>query len=929
MKKKFYTLVLLVLFVPLAMLFSACGKIEFKIKFIVDGQEYAIVNTAGNETISMPDNPTKEEYEFDGWYWDNNVWQEPFTANSLLNQPLNSDMKVYAKWNDSNELKGTNANFINFEKENENTYKVSVSNSTEILNFSDYVEIGNNSSWQLTTDIQGSNTIPSKIATLNIGDNTYYVLVTAQNSDVKLYTLKIRRRPIYVVSFGEFADTQYIEENSFAIQPNNPSKKGYTFGGWNFDFSQKILKNEIIEACWTANTYSLKYNSNNKYDIERNIEVTYDYNYSIPNNSYFELDFYNLTRFNTKKDGTGISYYLNSSIKYEFDYDLTLYAIWSPTNYTINYHYNNGNYVNNPRNYNVESDDITLLNTNKDYYSFDGWYTESEYINKIVTISNGSHGNLNLYAKFTPINYNINYNCDSDEVNHNPAQYNIESNFVLIDAEKDYYNFNGWYKELEFTNQIYEIEVGSHGNIDIFPKFTPIEYTITVHLNGGNKISIQNTYNVTTNTIILPKPTRDYYEFSGWYLDDNFEETITEIQNGSHSNYDIYAKWQAIEYSITYNLNGGILNNDNPVIYTVEDGIELNRPIYDGKEGYWCIDYVISNNISIGTHGDLILSAYYNYDNNVFNIDDVNHLLVLSHNTELWEKEIILKNDIDLENVNISPIGTKDIPFTGTFDGQQHSIINLTIDGQQLYCGLFGVAKNSSITDLSIINANTNFIKTRSGGILIGEATSTNISKIYVNAKIEVSNDSNPYYSKCIGGIIGTFEGSISNSYANIIINGKTNRTLYCGGIVGICINSGINMRDCYVTGSIGANANGYTDPSNGIYCYAAAGGLIGNTNKKQNTIYGCQVSASVGVSTKSGYGNYGAGYLFGGTTGTDEPLNMNYCYADNSKNVSCSAHINYKCTARVDIASIYEYIYNNWDTSIWNLYLDKFPTLK
>ena len=46
----------------------------------------------------MPENPTKDDYDFDGWYWDKDSWQTPFTANSLLDAPLSSDMNVYCKW---------------------------------------------------------------------------------------------------------------------------------------------------------------------------------------------------------------------------------------------------------------------------------------------------------------------------------------------------------------------------------------------------------------------------------------------------------------------------------------------------------------------------------------------------------------------------------------------------------------------------------------------------------------------------------------------------------------------------------------------------------------------------------------------------------------------------------------------------------------
>ena len=92
---------LLVLFLLISLVFTfvACNKsIKFNINFISDDETVHIISTSGNETITLPENPTKDGYVFDGWYWDKDIWEKPFTASSLLNVPLQNDMKVYAKW---------------------------------------------------------------------------------------------------------------------------------------------------------------------------------------------------------------------------------------------------------------------------------------------------------------------------------------------------------------------------------------------------------------------------------------------------------------------------------------------------------------------------------------------------------------------------------------------------------------------------------------------------------------------------------------------------------------------------------------------------------------------------------------------------------------------------------------------------------------
>lgn len=89
--------------------------------------------------------------------------------------------------------------------------------------------------------------------------------------------------------------------------------------------------------------------------------------------------------------------------------------------------------------------------------------------------------------------------------------------------------------------------------------------TITYHTNGG-------TLNETTQNITLPsggyissnlpKPTRPYYEFNGWYYDSALTQKATTI----FASCDLYAKWTPIQYKIVYKLpyaECGTLVNDS------------------------------------------------------------------------------------------------------------------------------------------------------------------------------------------------------------------------------------------------------------------------------------------------------------------------------------------------------------------------------
>ena len=112
------------------------------------------------------------------------------------------------------------------------------------------------------------------------------------------------------------------------------------------------------------------------------------------------------------------------------------------------------------------------------------------------------------------------------------------------------------------------------------------DYTITYHFDDGiNDPSNPASYNVETKTITLNPADRTGYTFKGWFDNEACTgDAVTEIKKGSTGDKVFWAKWEAIPYTITYNLNGGTNDSANPVSYNIETATIILKEA--SKENY-------------------------------------------------------------------------------------------------------------------------------------------------------------------------------------------------------------------------------------------------------------------------------------------------------------------------------------------------------
>ena len=137
-----------------------------------------------------------------------------------------------------------------------------VSNETSTFSFNDKFNVPFRNEWKLYADINAKEEIPSNVVELNEGNNTYYLLVSNSGNDKKLYAINIRRRPMYMVTFvidNMIFQQKNIEEGECVGIPNEPTRDGYNFDKWDFDFVQPITSDTRITSIWIART-DTKYN---------------------------------------------------------------------------------------------------------------------------------------------------------------------------------------------------------------------------------------------------------------------------------------------------------------------------------------------------------------------------------------------------------------------------------------------------------------------------------------------------------------------------------------------------------------------------------------------------------------------------------------------------------------------------------------------
>ena len=366
------------------------------------------------------------------------------------------------------------------------------------------------------------------------------------------------------------------------------------------------------------------------------------------------------------------------------------------------------------------------------------------------------------------------------------------------------------------------------------------------------------------------------------------------------------------------------LENGKVYTYTHPSGIDLQPGRYTtvnlvlGRDNIKLDDAGIS--VSDWENGTSIDGAEateaYSYDSNTRTItiysgeglkvaaDEVN-----SGNTDI---NITLDNDIDLSDIDWTPIGTESRPYTGNFDGGGHTITGLKIDKSGTdYVGLIGClgsggkVQNVTLTNISVSGANC------VGGIA-GQNYGT-VENCSVNGTVTGKGFTDT------GGIAGSNYGTISGCSAEGTVTGSVN----VGGIAGLCVPNydtgtgsliGSTIEGCHSTAavsgisSVGGVVGNLGNGCSLMACYstgnvtatitdgsASVGGVVGING--QGTVTACY--HATGEITSSG------GDRIGGIAGCNDQGTFTACYWENNLNSGTGSNSGTDDTHKVDVTDV------------------------
>ncbi len=510
------------------------------VSFEVDGGS-AVSNQSvahGGKAMMPEIEPTKAGYTFGGWYTDAGRTQA-YDFTSVITEATT----IYAKWN-------AQMYTVSFE----------VDGGSEIANQS--VAYGGKATMPEIEPTKAGYTFGGWYK--DAGYTQTYDFTSVITEAVTIYAKW--NAQMHTVSFevdgGSAVSNQSVAHGEKASEPTPaPTKAGYTFGGWYtdagrtqiYDFNSVITEAVTIYAKWNAQTYTVSFEVDGGSAVS-NQSVAHGEKASLP------------TQAPTKAGYTFEGWYTDVTHTdiYDFNKEITanttIYAKWKPLKYTVSFEVDGGSAVSDQSIAHGGKATMPQVEPTKAGYTFGGWYTDAGYTQTYDFNSNIT-GNITIYAKWNAQMYTVSFEVDGGSaISNQSVAHGGKATMPQVEPTKAGYTFGGWYTDAGHT-QVYDFTNVITENTTIYAKWNAQTYTVSFEVDGGSAVSNQSVAHGEKASLPTPAPTKAGYTFGGWYTDVTHTE-IYDFNNENTANTTIYAKWEPLKYTVSFEVDGGnaILN---------------------------------------------------------------------------------------------------------------------------------------------------------------------------------------------------------------------------------------------------------------------------------------------------------------------------------------------------------------------------------
>lgn len=383
-----------------------------------------------------------------------------------------------------------------------------------------------------------------------------------------------------------------------------------------------VTGNITVKAVGVADSYTIVFDGGPATGAMNNQTVLYNTPTDLTANGFVRLGYKFLGWAYTSGaevsivDGGSIT--INESLADKIkDKTITLYAVWSQIEYTLELDTTDGDFVDEISSSvkGTYSGNFALPDAKafkaREGYTFLGWSTsasgESVLYNggvnvpvKLFTDGVAAEENVGmLYAVWAKNSYTVMFNANGGTGNMSDMTftYDEEKNLTKNAFTRTGYTFDGWATDPKATEKVYEdgesvsnLLKENGGRVTLYAVWKANTYTIAYEGDGVNIASESGTFG---SAITLKDPTRPGFIFLGWYIGDDegtryrgsvsvgMLASAAGVANGE--TITLHAKWQAAEGALTVTI---VHADESQQTIGVTSGKHLSKAEINVPKGY-------------------------------------------------------------------------------------------------------------------------------------------------------------------------------------------------------------------------------------------------------------------------------------------------------------------------------------------------------